>query len=218
MFKNLMNLFQKRSLLARTVYLSNESEIIFGPNVEVFTHPTSQVKLNGKLILGISLTGLQPGFSHKPNTVIFLGKNATLIINGNVQFAPGCTIRVGENGTLDLAGKNIIAHDTTIISTRKISLGSGASISWNCTLIDDDGHSFYRINGKKIKRLRKPISIGDNVGIQMNVVIPSGVSIGDNSIVSANTVVRKDIPKDSLVYSMSEYKLLPNYTTGFQFQ
>jgi acetyltransferase-like isoleucine patch superfamily enzyme len=52
----------------------------------------------------------------------------------------------------------------------------------------------------------------------MNVVIPAGAFIGNNSIVSANTVVRKDIPENTLVYSANEYKSLHNVTTGFQFQ
>lgn len=214
----ILNLLRKRTLLKNTHYLNDESEIIFGSNIEVFTQSNSKIQLNGKLILGIPLTGLQPGFSHKSNTVISLGNNATLIINGDVQLAPGCTIRISDNGVLELGGKNIIAHDTTIIANRKISLGTGTSLSWNCSLIDDDGHSFYRTDGKKIKRIRKPITIGNNVGIQMNVVIPAGVTIGDNSIVSANTVVRKDIPCNTLVYSANEYKSVPNFTTGFQFQ
>jgi acetyltransferase-like isoleucine patch superfamily enzyme len=218
MFKALLNFIRKRSFLKITQYVSDDSAIIFGSNIEVSSADTSNIQLNGKLLLGVPLTGTNPGFAHKHNTVISLAKNSKLIIHGDVHVAPGCTIRIGENGVLELGGKNVIAHDTIIIATKKITIGKNSSVSWNCNLIDDDAHSFYRTDGKKIKRIRKPLVIGDNVGIQMNVVIPSGGTIGDNSIISANTVIRSDVPQDTLIYSLSENKSLSNFTTGFQFQ
>jgi acetyltransferase-like isoleucine patch superfamily enzyme len=218
MFKILLNFIRKKRFLKVTEYISDESAVIFGSNVETITLDNSKIQINGKLLLGIPLTGILPGFSHKHNTVITLGKNSKLIIHGDVHIGPGCTIRIGENGILELGGKNVIAHDTTIIATKKIYIGKNSSVSWNCNLIDDDAHSFFRVDGRKIKRIRKSLIIGDNVGIQMNVVIPSGGVIGNNSIISANTVIRTDVPQDTLIYTHNEYKRLANFTTGFQFQ
>lgn len=217
MFNYFFNIIKKRKLLKNVQYISDRSEIIFGKNVEVTSHDSSRIQINGKLILGIPLNGISASFSHKSNTVFSLEKNATLIINGDVHIAPGCTIRVGENGILELAGKNIIAHDTTIIASKHLTLGENSSISWNCTLIDDDAHSFYTTDGKKIKKIRKSLIIGANVGIQMNVTIPSGGSIGKNSIISANTVIRSNVPEDTLVYSLNEFKQKKGFTTGFQY-
>ena len=45
----------------------------------------------------------------------------------------------------------------------------------------------------------KPIVIGNNVWIGMNVVVLPGVTIGDNVIVGSNTVVNKDIPSNVVV-------------------
>jgi len=218
MFKLLTNLFRKRRFLQNTTYLSDTAEVLFGSNVQVLASKNSKIFLNGKLIVGVPLTGTSPGFSHKNSTIVCLGENSTLQINGDVHIGPGCTIRVGANGTLTLEGGNVIAHDTTIISTKKISLGKNTSVSWNCTLIDDDAHSFFRTDGKKIKKIRKPLLIGNNVGIQMNVLIPSGTKIGNNSIISANTVVRAEVLDNTLIYTTNEYKTLSNFTTGFQFQ
>lgn len=39
-----------------------------------------------------------------------------------------------------------------------------------------------------------PITIGDNVWLGGNVVVTSGVTIGENSVVAAGSVVVKDIP------------------------
>jgi acetyltransferase-like isoleucine patch superfamily enzyme len=214
---NIVNIIRKRNFLKKTEYLSDDSAIIFGKNVEIFSEASSKIKLNGTLTIGMPLTGLLPGFSHREKTIISIGRNSNLIIHDDVKLAPGTTIRIGDNATLELMGKNFIAHDTILIITRKATIGKNSSISWNCTLIDDDAHSFYKDDGRKIKRIRKDLLIGANVGIQMNVTIPSGGSIGDNSIVSANTVVRSDVPENSLIYSTVVNKTLPNITTGFQF-
>ncbi|MDD2268973.1 MAG: DapH/DapD/GlmU-related protein [Eubacteriales bacterium] len=45
----------------------------------------------------------------------------------------------------------------------------------------------------------KPIVIEDNVWITMNAIIMPGVTIGENSIVAAGSVVTKDVPPNSLV-------------------
>ena len=41
-----------------------------------------------------------------------------------------------------------------------------------------------------------PIRIGDNVWIGDEVTILSGVNIGNNSVIAANSVVTKDVPDD----------------------
>lgn len=51
--------------------------------------------------------------------------------------------------------------------------------------------SFESVNKKKIK-------IGDNVWIGWGVIILKGVSIGDNSVIAAGSVVVSDIPENCI--------------------
>lgn len=44
----------------------------------------------------------------------------------------------------------------------------------------------------------QPISIGKNVWIGAGVVVLPGVTIGDNSVIAANSVVKSDIPSNEL--------------------
>ena len=44
-----------------------------------------------------------------------------------------------------------------------------------------------------------PIIIGENVWIGSHVRICKGVTIGDNSVVAANSVVTKDVPANCIV-------------------
>ena len=43
-----------------------------------------------------------------------------------------------------------------------------------------------------------PIKVGDNVWICGNVTVLAGVSIGDNSVIAAGSLVNKDIPPNVL--------------------
>ena len=55
----------------------------------------------------------------------------------------------------------------------------------------------------------KPIHIGQNVWIGARAIILPGVTIGDNSVIAAGSVVTKDVPENS-VYGGNPAKLIKN--------
>lgn len=46
----------------------------------------------------------------------------------------------------------------------------------------------------------KPIHVGNNVWIGANVVVLPGVTIGDNAVIGAGSVVTRDIPAGYVAY------------------
>jgi maltose O-acetyltransferase len=86
-------------------------------------------------------------------------------------------------------GKNVGLADTYIIAYAPIYIGDNCSFSFRNMLITSshDMNNFSTV-------LAKPISIGNNVWITSNVIILGGISIGDNSVIGAGSVVTKDIP------------------------
>jgi maltose O-acetyltransferase len=67
-------------------------------------------------------------------------------------------------------------------------------------IVDNDSHRIsIDIKERRKPAVRKPINIGNNVWVGMNSLILKGVSIGENSIVAAHSVVTKDIPENVLV-------------------
>lgn len=98
-------------------------------------------------------------------------------------------ISVGDNF---FANYNFIA-----LAGNKITCGDNVWIGPNCGLYAA-GHPFdveLRINGVEYAW---PINIGNNVWIGGHVCIMGGVTIGDNAIIAAGSVVTKDIPANVL--------------------
>jgi hypothetical protein len=92
--------------------------------------------------------------------------------NNNPGASPGCYIQAG-NG---------------------IILGHNVLIGPNVGIISAN-HS--KNDFKQWKKVQ-PITIGNNVWIGMNTVVLPGVSIGDNAVIGAGSVVTKDIPANSV--------------------
>ena len=100
-------------------------------------------------------------------------------------------------------GKNITVGEGSFINSGchfqdqgGITIGKDTLIGHNVVLatIDHDLHPARRKD-----MYLSPIVIGDNVWIGSNATVCRGVTIGDNAVVAAGTVVTKDVPANAVV-------------------
>ena len=127
------------------------------------------------------------------------GKGARLIARRGVRLAPHCVLRVGTNGLLYLGTRTVVGPYTRIMAATEVRIGSRCMISWNCSIFDSIGHRM-RLEGQDEAEIEAPITIGDDVWIGPYSIIMKGVTIGNNCIIGAGSVVRRDVPPNSLVY------------------
>lgn len=179
MFEKITHIRNRMRLISGSNF-SNNGRIIFAKNSNVITLGKFHSEIDGMLSLGFPLPGSLRSPSYD-STVIKLGNDAELIIKGDVYFANGCQLIINSGGRVIFHGNNHFDRNTLIYCTNRIEFGEGTRTSWNCSFFDSDNHNFYRPNGEKLRRITKPLEIGDNVGIQMNVVFPTGCKVGDNS-------------------------------------
>ncbi len=80
-----------------------------------------------------------------------------------------------------------------------IKLGSNVHVTADVRFVTHDGATLLFRNKEPDLEITKPIIIGDNVYIGTRALIMPGVTIGNNCIVAAGSIVTKDIPNNSLV-------------------
>lgn len=119
-------------------------------------------------------------------------------INGSVKWPVHFTSRVMHPGNIEVGNRTApgISSGSYIQAKNGIRLGSNVRLGPNVGLISAN-HS----NEDYDEWVRdRPIKIGDNVWLGMNVVVMPGVEIGNNVVIGSNSVVTKDVPSDCIAF------------------
>ena len=101
----------------------------------------------------------------------------------------GYNIEIGENFYSN--------HNLVILDGNKIVFGDNVFIGPNCGFYTA-GHPTDAERRNKGLEYAKPIRVGNNVWFGGNVCVLPGVTIGDNAVIGAGSVVNRDIPSHSL--------------------
>ena len=134
----------------------------------------------------------------------------------NIILKEGCwplgRIAVQNKGVFIMHEHSKIAPTTHIKCVNRIEIGPYSMVAENTVICDNNNHPVSPTYRKKMRltpaghqmRMWKysanaPIIIGENCWIGSNVRICKGVTIGDNSVVAACSVVTKDVPANCIV-------------------
>lgn len=139
---------------------------------------------------------------------LYLTGGANISIGNNVNFDQRLRLDAIENFFDDkftpiiIMGDNVsIQKDCHIGATNKIIIGNNVLLA-SKVYISDHSHGEITADGIKLPPAKRrlyskgPVIIEDNVWLGEGVVVLPGVTIGENSIVGANAVVTKSIPKN----------------------
>lgn len=134
-------------------------------------------------------------------------------IGNHVSCYAGCSFAVGENGACTI-GDFTLLNGVFIMAEERIEIGSHCLLAWNVGIADSDFHPiaaaqrrldaealapYYRNRPERPPLHTAPVRIHDNVWIGMNAVVLKGVTIGENAIVAAGSVVSRDVPANVVV-------------------
>lgn len=93
-------------------------------------------------------------------------------------------------------GKNVYANfNLTLVDDTDIFVGDSVMFGPNVT-VATAGHPIDPALRLKVGQFNIPVHIGNNVWIGANSVILPGITIGDNSVIGAGSIVTKDIPEN----------------------
>jgi maltose O-acetyltransferase len=121
--------------------------------------------------------------------------NEKIYIQGPVQFDYGVLTTFGENCYVNF--------NLTVLDCCPVKIGNGVLIGPNCSLVTpvhpmlaEERKPLTREDGSEyIIEYSRPITIGDDCWLASNVTVCGGVTIGNNSVIGAGSVVTHDIPQ-----------------------
>jgi acetyltransferase-like isoleucine patch superfamily enzyme len=114
------------------------------------------------------------------------------------------------SGQIAIATSAYIGDDCLLSAAAQISIGEGAMLAHGVQIFDNDSHpldpaarladyALVQTHGERGAIAAKPVSIGARAWIGFNAIIMKGVTIGENSVVAAGSVVTRDVPPNSVV-------------------
>lgn len=138
-----------------------------------------------------------------------LEANLGQIIIGRDSAIRGRLVTLPPGGKISLGDRCYVGENTQIWSEVGIKIGNDVLIAHNCNIFDSSTHPInYNERVDQYKKIltvghpneeymtyrRKEIVIHNNAWIACNVTLLAGVTIGEAAIVTAGSVVTKDIP------------------------
>ena len=122
------------------------------------------------------------------NLIGKLGKN--IFIEPPFRCDYGSNIEIGDNFYSN--------YNCTILDVAKVIIKDTVMFGPNVSIYTA-GHPINKDTRNAGLEFGKPITIGNNVWVGGNCIILPGVTIGDNSVIGAGSVVTKDVPENVIV-------------------
>ena len=148
----------------------------------------------GMLHLGVNKVGTLDSFYSR--TILEL--SGTIKVLGTASIGRGSKISVGNNATLTLGKGFMITGNTQIICRKEIVFGEYNLLSWDILIMDSDLHNILDHHNEIVNR-PKSIHFGNHVWIGCRTTILKGVTIPDNSIISACSTISRSFESQNCI-------------------
>jgi acetyltransferase-like isoleucine patch superfamily enzyme len=134
-----------------------------------------------------------------PGVTFEIDREATLRLGRWSWIGHGTKIRIHE-GEASIGAKSVLGQECTISAFQHVSIGRECIVADRVMLIDFD-HGVVEVERPiRLQGIyKRDVSVGHNCWIGYGACILRGVTVGDNAIVGANTVVTKDVAPNSVV-------------------
>ena len=145
--------------------------------------------------LDTGATFMRPWYVEIFGAPIRIGKYANVIATTDRRVRFAVWAAEAGRGCIEIGDYCLISPGVRISSADGIRIGDNCMLANGVYLTDSDWHDLY--NRTTMGRTA-PIEIGSNVWLGDGAIVCKGVSLGDNSIVGAGSVVVQSIPANSV--------------------
>jgi len=132
--------------------------------------------------------------------VLELLREDRLEIGPQAFFEPHVWLTAGDEGRIRIGGGSFLNLCVQVAAVELVEIGEHCMFANGCFVTDgnhrfDDPETPVPWQGFSSKG---PTRVGDNVWCGANVVITSGVTVGERCVIGSNSVVTEDIPAFSI--------------------
>ncbi len=132
--------------------------------------------------------------------VLELLRSGRLEIGSGTLLEPNVWLTAGANGRIRIGSGSFLNIAVMVASVELVEIGDNVMLANGC-FVTDGSHRFDDPNMPVPWQgftTKGPTRVGNNVWCGANVVITSGVTVGERSVIGANSVVTTDIPAFSI--------------------
>jgi acetyltransferase-like isoleucine patch superfamily enzyme len=133
-----------------------------------------------------------------------------VVVDGKCSFT--FAARFTSRPMLALGDRTIIGHNCSFTVGKHVTIGRDCRIANDVWIFDSSGHptepNARRAGAPPPADEVRPVTIGDNVWIGRGAAICPGVSVGNDSVISAHAVVMSDVPPAVVVGGNPARKVL----------
>lgn len=189
------------SFLNNSINLGNDSKIDISDNCVINKGVRINMKNSSEFSIGEG-TELQNRLIVNIGSRCFakIGKNNKILVDSRLSMQDYASIIIGDCNTM-FEKIFIRCHDYT-----KTIIEDDCMFAGEVEIINGDGHAIFDIETKKrINFMKlstdqeKTIRIGSHVWLAQRSMVLSGAKINNGSIVGANSVLKKEVPNNSIV-------------------
>ncbi len=186
--------------MAWCFYLVNRGGVLFRSLLgRAVRSAHNRTDLAQKRMRGLALRAAYPGVL-AGGSGLLVGQHVALALYGSlrlgshVTLSDGCAIEVGPGASLELGDGVFVGRSTVIVAQGNLRIGNGTLIAEHCTIRDQDHHVVPEERANEDRHIVSDTVLGRNVWLGAGVRVLRGTTVGDETVVAANSVVRGVVP------------------------
>ena len=177
----------------KNVIRTSKAKLIPYKNAILDLQGDSKIILSGSNNLCIGINKLK---GSKAETHVRLNDGAIWNCKNGAGLFYNTVVEVKNKAVFD-TGFFTANGGSVIIAHKSINLGEDVMIGRNVIIYDSDFHTLYDQAGE-VCNPPQQVNIENHVWLTSNIIVQKGVTIGQDSLITAYTTVNKDVPAHSI--------------------
>jgi acetyltransferase-like isoleucine patch superfamily enzyme len=130
-----------------------------------------------------------------------------VVFEGPARLGNGFKISVTEEGVVTFGPEFVLSAECQLVCRERITFGRGCLVSWDVLVLDSDYHRIS-LDGDGRSSPQAPVTLGDRVWVGARSCILKGVTLADDVVVAAGSVVTRSEDESNLLLGGNPAKVV----------